>query len=795
MRFTLAWLKEYLNFDSSVNELCEKLTSIGLEVESFKNPQEDLNKFLVAEIVSINPHPNADKLKVCEVNNGNEVLKIVCGAPNVKEKMKSVLASIGCIIKPGTKEEFKIAKSKIRGIESFGMLCSEDELDLSDNSQGIIELEKTCEVGEKFSRYLNDENVEIEIAITPNRVDCAGVYGIARDLSAAGFGQLKQKQISKIEVAFESEVKLSNTLKDNSCPQFSLREIRDVKNSKSPKNFISRFRGSNLKLISSLVDITNYLTIDYCRPLHVFDLDKIEGDIKIRYSQKGEEFLGLDENDYVLDDNMIVICDEKKIISLAGVMGGMNTACDEKTKNVLLESAYFDPEKIAQTGRRLNISSDARYRFERGIDPNSTLDGMELATEMILENCGGRAGSIIKDFGKLVINKEIVIDTNFIRKILGTNVDDSTILDKLSLIGCNVKKSKNQINVLPPSWRPDIKIKEDLVEEVARLIGYEKIPSKPFQLDREFEKNITPLSQKFKKKIRELLVSRNIMETISWSFANKKWEEQLGNKDSIIEISNPISTELSCLRSNLVGGLLNLINKNNNKDVNNISVFEIGPVFYGIRPGEQKDSLTVIRSGKAFDKNWTLKSRDYDIFDLKSDLFSVLKLLKLPTDNLKVSVEKSDYFHPGKNGSIFLGEKKIASFGELHPNIAKKFKIKSTTCLFELKLSEIFEFCKEKPLTKSQLIKSSFQASIRDFSFEVSKDLSSIDLVNCIKKIDQEIILDVKVFDNYQNKDLRAIALEVILQSKKGTLTENEINELSEKIINQAKTKFNARLR
>ena len=795
MRFTLAWLKEYLNFDSSVNELCEKLTSIGLEVENFKNPKEDLNKFLVAEIVSINPHPNADKLKVCEVNNGNEVLKIVCGAPNVKEKMKSVLASIGCIIKPGTKEEFKIAKSKIRGIESFGMLCSEDELDLSDNSQGIIELEKTCEVGEKFSRYLNDENIEIEIAITPNRVDCAGVYGVARDLSAAGFGQLKQKQISKMEVVFESEVKLLNTLKDNSCPQFSLREIRDVKNSKSPKNLINRFRGSNLKLISSLVDITNYLTIDYCRPLHVFDLDKIEGDIEIRYSQKGEKFLGLDENDYLLDENMIVICDEKKIISLAGVMGGMNTACDEKTKNVLLESAYFDPEKIAYTGRRLNISSDARYRFERGIDPNSTLDGMELATEMILKNCGGRAGSIIKDFGKLVINKEIVIDTNFIRKILGTNVDDSAILDKLSLIGCNVKKSKNQINVLPPSWRPDIKIKEDLVEEVARLIGYEEIPSKPFQLVREFEKNITPSSQKFKKKIRELLVSRNIMETISWSFANKKWEEHLGNEDDIIEISNPISSELSCLRTNLVGGLLNLINKNNNKDINNISVFEIGPVFYGIRPGEQKDNLTVIRSGKAFDKNWTLKSRDYDIFDLKSDLFSVLKLLKLPTDNIKVSVEKSDYFHPGKNGSIFLGEKKIASFGELHPNIAKKFKIKSTTCLFDLKLSEIFEFCKEKPLTKSQLIKSSFQASIRDFSFEVSKDLSSIDLVNFIKKIDQEIILDVKVFDNYQNKDLRAIALEVILQSKKGTLTENEINELSEKIITQAKTKFNARLR
>ena len=417
MKFTLAWLKEYLDFKSSVEDLCEKLTSIGLEVENVKDPKNYLSEFLVSEILSINAHPNADKLRVCDVNNGNEILKIVCGAKNVKEKMKTVLASEGCVIKPGTEEEFKIGKSKIRGVESFGMLCSGSELGLSEDSEGIIELGKDCEVGEKFSKYLNDEDIEIEIAITPNRVDCAGVFGIARDLNAAGFGKLKQKRINKIKDDFKSTIKLENLLKNSSCPQFLLREIRDVKNLKSPKKIIKRFNGSGLKLISALVDVTNYLTVDYCRPLHVFDSDKIEGDIKIRYSEKGEEFFGLDEKKYILDKGMILICDKKKIISLAGVMGGLNTACDNNTKNILIESAYFNPEKIAFAGRKLNIISDARYRFERGIDPMSTFDGMHLASEMILENCGGRVGSIINDSGEVDINQEIIIDSSFIRKV------------------------------------------------------------------------------------------------------------------------------------------------------------------------------------------------------------------------------------------------------------------------------------------------------------------------------------------------------------------------------------------
>ena len=795
MRFTLAWLKEYLEFDSSVDSLCQKLTSIGLEVEEVKNPKNDLNNFIVSEVVEINSHPNADKLKICDVNNGKEILKIVCGASNVKKNMKTVLASVGCIVKPNKEDQFKIKKSKIRGVESQGMLCSEEELNLSEESEGIIELNENAKVGEDFNKYIDDEIIEIEIAITPNRVDCASVFGIARDLSASGFGKLKQKKIKKIENDFESSIKINNTLKSDSCPQFSLRQMMNVKNCQSPEKIIKRFGGSGLKVISALVDVTNYLTVDYCRPLHVFDLDKIEGNITIRNSKRGEKFIGLDEKEYTLDKDMIVICDEKKIISLAGVMGGLNSSCDENTKNILIESAYFMPENVASTGRKLNIISDARYRFERGIDPESTFDGIELSTEMILKICGGKVGSIISDSNSTKSFTEISVEKKFFQKILGHEIEENSICEKLVKLGCQITNLKDKFLIIPPSWRQDLKIKEDLVEEVGRLLGYEKIPNKAFDLKKNNDTSVTSETQKIKRQIKELLVSRNIMEIISWSFSNKKWEENVIGDTDNIEIQNPISEELSCLRQSLLGGLLNIVNKNNNKDRQNISIFEIGPVFTGINPGEQKDCLTIIRSGKAIDKNWTTDNRNYDVFDIKSDLVSLLRLLKIPLDKIKIKNENNNFFHPGKSCSVYFSELKIASFGEIHPNVSKSFKIKNTIIVLEVYISEILENIKKRIQTKNKFFESNFQHSVRDFSFEVDKKLKSIDLVNYIKNIDRDIISDVKVFDNYENENLRAIALEVIIQSDSKTLSENEINELSTKIISQAKTQFNAKLR
>lgn len=794
MKFTLAWLRDHLEFDSSVEVLCEKLTELGLEVENYKNPKSILDHFVISEVVEIKSHPNADKLKVCKVNNGKELINIVCGASNVHNRMKTVLAEVGCIIKPGTNEEFKIKKSVIRGVESCGMLCSEEELGLSDFSEGIINLKKNCKVGDKFSTYLNDDYIEIEIAITPNRVDCAGVHGIARDLSASGFGKLKKITPIKIDSSFESKIKLTNTLKSSSCPQFSLREISGVKNVNSPESLMVRLQRSGLKVISGLVDVTNYLTIDFCRPLHVFDRDKIKGEIKIRNSKNGEKFFGLDDKDYILDDGMIVICDEEKIISLAGIMGGKNTACDEKTKNVLLESAYFCPDKISWAGRNLNIVSDARYRFERGIDPKSTIIGMELATNMIIENCGGQVGSIVSDSVQCNKKLQISVEKIFFEKILGSFIDDSTIIEKLEKIGCNVEKLEKILNVTPPSWRPDIKIKEDLVEEVGRLVGYNKIPAKQFDTNNNKDESLISVSQKLKKKIRELLVSKNIMEIISWTFVNKKWESYLGAK-KILELENPISSELSCLRSNLIGGLLNLISKNNNKNVNNISVFEIGPVFHGAKPGEQSDHLTIIRSGKASDKNWTLGNRNFDIYDLKSNILDVCKVFKLSENKLKIIIEKISYLHPGKSASFYLGETKIGNFGELHPSVTKAFKLKNNTYLCEVFISNVLKIYKDKGQVRNRFRASTFQASTRDFSFEVDIKLQSIDLVNLVKSVDKEIISDVKVFDNFENNNIRSIALEVVMQSEKKTLTDEEINNVSQKIVERAEVELNARLR
>ena len=555
-----------------------------------------------------------------------------------------------------------------------------------------------------------------------------------------------------------------------------------------------RFERSGLKVISGLVDVTNYLTVDFCRPLHVFDKDKIKGAIQIRNSKRGEKFFGLDDNDYVLDDGMIVICDEEKIISLAGIMGGKNTACDENTENILLESAYFCPDKIASAGRKLNIISDARYRFERGIDPNSTLIGMELATKMIVETCGGRVGSIVSDSIYQMEKSIISVEINFFEKILGNIIDESIIIEKLQKIGCDVKKSKKLLKVTPPTWRPDIKIREDLVEEVGRLVGYNKIPSKRFDTNTKKDLDLISISQKLKKKIRELLVSKNIMEIITLSFVNKKWESNLGS-EKILELENPISSELSCLRSNLTGGLLNIISKNNNKNINNISIFEIGPVFHGAEPGQQSDHLTIIRSGKASEKNWALGNRSFDVFDLKSNILDVCKVFKLSEDKLKITREKTNYLHPGKSASLYLGEIKVGSFGELHPSVTRAFKLKNDTFLSEVYISNILKIYKDKGQVRNRFQASTFQSSTRDFSFEVDVKLQSIDLVNLVKNVDRKIISDVKVFDNFEKDNIRSIALEVVMQSEKKTLTDEEINNVSEKIVERARIELKARLR
>lgn len=794
MKFTVGWLKDYLDFDCSLIQLSHKLTSIGLEVENIKIPITDPEKFIVCKVIKVEKHPNADKLKVCDVSDGKDNYNIVCGAENVKNGLITVLAKEGAIIYNQTEKEFKISKSKIRGIQSNGMLCSEEELGIEEKSTGIIELNDSYQVGKSFSDYVSDEDVEVEIAITPNRVDCAGVYGIARDLSASGLGKLKELKVEDIKSTQKSIIKIENKLKDKDCPQFFLREVKNISNTDSPDWMLKRFKMTGIKIISCLVDITNYINFDLCRPLHVFDADKIQGDIVIRHSKKGEKFLGLDDQEYILDDNMIVICDENKIISLAGILGGKNSCCDRETKNILIESAYFSPDSISSTGRKLNIQSDARYRFERGIDPESTENGINLASRMITKLCGGDLCEIIKDNSSIKKDQSIEISSNFINQILGTNLNDKVIQEKLVKIGCLIENKNSFFLVTPPSWRQDISIKEDLVEEVARLYGYDSIENEPMNIKKR-QTNVANINQKSKKKIKEVFVSRNINEVINWSFVNKQWENIFGNEDPI-EIENPISSEQSVLRSNLVGGLLSIVKKNNNKGKQNISIFEFGPIFSHDKKILQSDHIVVMRSGMMTEKSWIEKDRDFDVFDIKADLIEVFKVLGFKEKSIKFTNKENKYYHPGKSCSVGYGNEVVGSFGEVHPFIKKKFGLKNNVCMLELNFSILSSFLKNKTDSKKEYLKSLYQSSVRDFSFYIDKKLSCGDVVSHIYSVDEQLIKRVKIFDNYDDKaSKRAIGIEVIIQSDEKTLSEKEINNLSDKIIKTVEDKFNAKLR
>ena len=794
MKFTVGWLKDYLDFDCSLLQLSHKLTSIGLEVENIRSPITDPDKFIVCEVIRVEKHPNADKLKICDVSDGKDNYTIVCGAQNVKNGLITVLAKEGAIIYNLKENEFKISKSKIRGIESNGMLCSEEELGIEEKSTGIIELNETYEVGKSFSDYVSDEDIEIEIAITPNRVDCAGVYGIARDLSASGLGKLKELKVENINSSRKSIIKIDNKLKDKDCPQFFLREVKNVSNTESPDWMLKRFRMTDIKIISCLVDVTNYINFDICRPLHVFDADKIEGNIIIRHSKKGEKFLGLDDQEYILDDNMIVICDENKIISLAGILGGKNSCCDHKTKNILIESAYFLPDSISSTGRKLNIQSDARYRFERGIDPESTKNGINLASKMITELCGGELCEIINDNTSIKQERSIQISSDFINQILGTKLNNEVIKEKLLKIGCLIENKNSIFLVTPPSWRQDISIKEDLVEEVARLYGYDSIENEPMNIKKRLT-NIANINQKSKKKIKEVLVSRNINEIINWSFVNKEWEIIFGNKDPI-EIENPISSEQSVLRSNLVGGLLSVVKKNNNKGKQTVSIFEFGPTFSHDKKILQRDHIVVMRSGMMTEKSWAEKDREFDVFDIKEDLIEVFKVLDFNERSIKFTNEENKYYHPGKSCIVEYGNQLVGSFGEVHPLIKKKFGIKNNVCMFELNFSNLSNLLKNKIDSKKEFLKLLYQSSVRDFSFYIDKKLSCGDIVDHIYSVDLKLIKRVKIFDNYdQGSSERAIGVEVVIQSNEKTLSEKEINNLSDKIIKTVEDKFNAKLR
>lgn len=778
MKFTLSWLKEYLKTNASLDEVCKTLTNIGLEVENVVDEAESLKYFEVAKILSAKNHENSAKLKICEVEvlGAAKPLQIICGASNARAGIKVAYAPIGAVIPVN---QMVIKKAKIAGTESNGMLCSARELGLGDADEGIIEIDEKWEVGTKIADIYNKSDAQIEINVTPNRGDCLGVYGIARDLAAAGLGELQKLPTIKNKVEFAADFKVKNSAVE-ACKAANFRKISRVKNCESPKWLKDKLESVGLNSISALVDITNYSLIAFNRPLHAYDASKINGSINIRFAKNGEKFVSLKGEEYKLSEEILTIADDEKVLAIAGVTGSNNSGCDLETKDIILESAYFDAVAVAKSGRKLNILSDSRYRFERGIDPLSCEFGIEFATQLILEICGGKVSEIVAVEGEDFKNKNIEFDFNFVKKLTGLEVPKDKACEILENL--EFKVSGNVIEV--PSFRSDVSIKQDLVEEIVRIYGYNKIA--PQKLE-----NISPNSEiDFMDKVRSLLVANGMVENINWSFCSKELVKYFAEEKSELILSNPISSDLDHMRPNLIVGLLKSYQKNYLRSFVNSSSFEIGNVFEGVAEKLQRLMIAGVRAGKNKDKNHYLDARDFDIFDVKKDLFDVLEIFGLKSSSLQISdFEAPKYYHPHRSGTLKLGKNIIGYFGEIHPKINKIFDVKTTINAFEIFADNLPKA--SASIVKKPYVQNDLQQIERDFAFLVDKNMAVGEMIKTIQNCDKQLIKQVDIFDIYSGKnideDKKSVALRVIIQPTEKTLTSEEIEVLSQKIISSLK--------
>ena len=799
MIITIPWLKEHLNTKASELEVINQLTNIGLEVESIKENSGEMGVFKVAKILKTEKHPNADKLKVCDVSiGGEEILKVVCGAPNAREGLLTIYAPPGAVI-PKTKFELKIAK--IRGVESRGMLCSESELNLSNESDGIIELKnKEKDVGKSYFNTKSEKS--IDISITPNRADCLGMRGIARDLSAAGVGKLIKTKIKKIKQTAKHLIKTSIAKeKAQGCKTFGSCYIKNIVNKESPDWLKKKLIALGLKPISAVVDVTNFVMFDLNRPLHAYDADKIDKEIIVRDSKDNEEFEALDSKKYKLKKGMCVISDRSRVLGLGGIIGGTSTSTELDTKNILLESAYFLPSSIRKTARELNINTDAKYRFERGIDPNSIKEGLELAVDLIIKICGGEASKLIITGKYKQASKVINFEIQKFEKIIGIPININEADKILTSLGFNCKKNKKNLKVSVPTWRPDINLEEDLVEELIRIKGFDKIKLiKP-------EKNRINETLNFKQKIFHLsqraLASKGYLEAVTWSFTDSKIDQQFSKGEKEISIFNPISSDLNVLRRSIFSNLAIHLKKNQDRGYEDLSFFEIGPTFFGKNPGEQQIVVGGLKSGKVNRKSWLDKERNIDVFDVKSDAIKTLVELGIEEKNLFVSDNTKHSYHPGRSGSVNLKSEKgphLAYFGEIHPAIIKNFDFKDKNIFgFEIFLKNIPEPNKKLRQTKKSFQASDYQKSERDFAFVIDKIFKIGALEKIIREVDESLIQNVSTFDIYEGdnipRDKKSVAINVILQAIDKTLSENDLDQISKKIIDTVNAKTGATIR
>ncbi len=786
MKFTLSWLKQHLETTASLDVICEKLTALGLEVESVKDPGKSLAPFIIAEVLEAEKHPQADRLKVCRVNTGKEVLQIVCGAPNARAGIKVVLARPGDVM-PDSGEALK--KGVIRGVESEGMMCAVDELGIGTDHEGIIELPADAPVGESFAQFSKLDDPIIEINLTPNRPDCTGVYGIARDLAAAGVGTLKPYAIAPVKGTEPSRIKIALDFPagDKACPIFVGRLIRNVKNGPSPVWLQQRLTAIGLRPISALVDITNYLTVDCARPLHVFDAKKLKGNLWARPAKGGETFAALNGKDYELQQGMTAIGDDTGVLSLAGIMGGISSSCDENTTDVFIESAYFDPARTAQTGRALQLTSDARYRFERGIDPASTISGAELATQLVLDFCGTpeTVVSNLEISGAVPDHTRVItLDPTKCQRQVGMDVPQTEQEKILSSLGFTVAHKDGKMMVTPPSWRPDIDGVADLVEEIVRVKGYENIVAISLPRPSAVTAAAIDVQDQRLSAARRALASQGLMEAVTWSFMPSSIATQFDEIDANLRLVNPISADLDVMRSSILGNLIQAAKRNADRGFADVALFEIGPVFKNATPEGQAMVAATLRAGSTA-RNWVSPARAVDAFDAKADAMAALAAAGAPVSGLQITTDAPTWYHPGRSGALRLGPTVLAYFGEIHPQLLAACDAEAPMVASEIFPANIQQ-SRASGTAKPMLKLEALQAVSRDFAFVVGADVTAAKLIKAVKDADKNLIRDVTVFDVYQGDKVEAgkksVALSVTMQPADKTLTDAEIDAITTRI-------------
>ncbi|MEQ8654191.1 MAG: phenylalanine--tRNA ligase subunit beta [Kiloniellales bacterium] len=785
MKLTLSWLKDHLQTDRSFEEIVTKLSLVGLEVEGVEDPAAALAPFRVAYVREAEQHPNADRLRVCTVEHADGVSQVVCGAPNAKTGMYGIFAGPGSYI-PGT--DMKLKPGKIRGVESNGMLVSEREMGLSDEHDGIIELVGEPAIGTPLAEVLGLNDPVIEIGITPNHAEALGIRGIARDLAAAGMGKVKPLGLTRHEGSFDSPIRwhIEPGEAEVYCPAVAGRYFRGVTNCESPTWLKRRLEAIGLRPISALVDITNYVTFDLNRPLHVFDADKVAGDVTMRMARAGEEILALDGKSYALDAETLVIADEKVPEAIGGIMGGEESGCTLETTNVFLEVAYFDPIRVARTGRRLGVTSDARYRFERGIDPEGLTWGIDVATALILQICGGEASRPVLAGTIPAPEQRVALRPERVESLGGVAVAKDRQVAILTELGFSVSERDGVLDCLVPTWRPDVDGEADLVEEVLRIEGYDRIPVTPLPRSGDLPAAVLTPAQRRRTQVRQTLAWRGLDEVITFSFMDGRQAALFGEVDESLRLVNPISSELDVMRPSVLGNLAAALQRNADRGSPDLGLFEVGPIYQDDTPTGEPWLASGLRHGLAVGRQWQGDSRPVDAFDAKADVLAVLEILGAPVENLQTSRDAPAWYHPGQSGQLRLGPNVLAAFGSLHPKVARSYGLKGKTAAFEIFLDRI-PFPKAKSKAKAPPEISAFQPVERDLAFVLDREVPAETLVRAARAAERNLVSSVRLFDLYEGSGLpegkKSLAIAITLQPKTATLTDAEIEAAMAKIV------------